>query len=275
MEKLYILLVEDEAVLHKRLKTLLEDHNYEVSDYIPSVQDAIQSIDQRKPDLALLDIRLIDDIYGGIKIGKYLNEQYQIPFIFITEMDDDDTFNKALEVHHEFFISKTKPDIDERHLIRTIQTALMHQESNKNASQYIEAMVDYAEKLRDYSKGMITKLRINLDNVVLITTKEYYDENDKPQTPATNYVAVLTDKNEYYFKRITLVQLDDSLPDFIARINGKYLINVKSHCITGLTKDHKVVVRVPKTDNTFRTEYIPITNTYRNSFIEVYNSYNL
>ncbi len=273
MKKLYILLVEDEAVLHERLKTLLESHNYEVSAYLPSVQDAMESINNRLPDLALLDIRLLDDLYGGINIGKYLNENYEIPFIFITEMDDDDTFNKALKVHHEFFISKTKPFLDERHLLRTIQTALMHQKNNTHPEPFLEVLIDFAENLRNYSRGMITKLRINLDDIVLITTNTYFDENNEEQNLPANYIAVLTKNNEYYFKRETLTHIDNLLPDFIARANRRYLVNVKSHCVTGFTNDQKVMVRIPKIDNTYRTEYIAITNTYKKDFIEIYEKY--
>src|SRR5690606_14729624 len=134
--KAHILVVEDKALIYKRLKIALNDQHYAVDDYTPSVEDAIGRINNNRPDLVLLDIDLQGD-YNGIYLGQLLKNEYHIPFIYVTEYDDDNTSHKTLKSVHEVFASKkeielkeeipivqSKPHLDEKTLIRAIQITL-------------------------------------------------------------------------------------------------------------------------------------------------------
>lgn len=266
----YILIVEDEVLLYNNLKNILEKNNFVTSKYTKSVAKAQESIKQRQPDLALLDINLIDNRLGGIVIGKML-QKLNIPFIYVTIMDDDETFKLALATHHEFFMVKTKPNLDEKALLRTIQTALMHQKDVNGNTKYIEAMVDYAHELKNYAIGTITKLRIKLDDIVYITTDKYIDENGEQKNVKVNYIALLTVKDESYFIRETLLMQLNLLPEYFHRVNGKYAINVKSSFVKALTNDNKILVEIPKIGGSIHREYIQVTQTYINSFKRIYN----
>jgi two-component system, NtrC family, response regulator AtoC len=54
-----ILIVEDEAVLASNLREYLEHHHYDVR-VAATVADGLQQVEQRRPDVVLLDILLPD-----------------------------------------------------------------------------------------------------------------------------------------------------------------------------------------------------------------------
>lgn len=82
MEQKTILIVEDEFIVANDLATILKRNRYRISDIAGSYQDALRSVKQKTPDLALLDIQLKGK-ETGIDIGKRFLE-LQIPFIYVS-----------------------------------------------------------------------------------------------------------------------------------------------------------------------------------------------
>ncbi len=78
--KAHILIVEDKAILYKRLSMALKQENYSVDGFTPSVSKALERIQAKMPDVALLDIDLEGE-KSGIDLGKILAFDYKIPFI--------------------------------------------------------------------------------------------------------------------------------------------------------------------------------------------------
>jgi YesN/AraC family two-component response regulator len=90
MSNKYILVVEDDGVTSLYIKKCLVKEGYEVCNDYTDVDAAIRSIEKRKPDLVITDIKL-HGTKSGIFLAQYLLELDTIPYIFITSY-----FNKIV-----------------------------------------------------------------------------------------------------------------------------------------------------------------------------------
>jgi DNA-binding response OmpR family regulator len=121
--KAKVLIVEDEALLYDGLRIALEKERFIVDEYTKSYDEAIKRISIETPDIVLLDINLFGN-KDGLDLGKELSNKYKIPFIYITNLDDDTTFQQGLKTNHEHYIVKTKPKLNIKEIVRTIHTVL-------------------------------------------------------------------------------------------------------------------------------------------------------
>lgn len=71
MNRIRILVVEDEFIIASNLKNMLEDLGYECIEPAGTYKSALQKIDEETPDLVILDINL-EGRNEGIQLGKYL-----------------------------------------------------------------------------------------------------------------------------------------------------------------------------------------------------------
>src|SRR5688572_1228871 len=77
-----ILIVEDEFIVANNLQMILEEASYEITGVAASAREAQEHIQQYKPDLVLLDIRLKGKL-SGIDIARKLRAG-NIPFIYLS-----------------------------------------------------------------------------------------------------------------------------------------------------------------------------------------------
>jgi DNA-binding LytR/AlgR family response regulator len=230
--KAYILVVEDEALLYRKMRKVLEKNHYSVSDYTPSVEDAIAKINKKRPDIVLLDIKLKGDL-TGIDLGKKLYEIYHIPFIYVTDFDDDQTFYEGLNTHHEQFIVKTKPRLNPKEIIRAIQTALNKHVKNNNVQKGVVGLVDYLDNLKDLGRDAISRIPVNYEDIAFFTVKPFINQNEEEEILKPNYLWFLTKDDDYYFLKKSLKELLGELPYYFVRINESYIVNISTNILQG------------------------------------------
>lgn len=80
-----ILVIEDEEIVQKELKILLENAGYEVK-ALDSFEDIILQIEKEEPDLVLLDVNLPG--CSGFEVCTQLRERTRVPVIFLTGRAD-------------------------------------------------------------------------------------------------------------------------------------------------------------------------------------------
>ncbi|MCF6308317.1 MAG: response regulator [Flavobacteriaceae bacterium] len=256
--KAHILIVEDEALLYKRMRKVLEKENYTVDQYTPSVADAIACINTKRPDIVLLDI----DLQGkqtGIDLGKKLHEIYNIPFIYVTGFDDDQTFYDGLSTHHEHFIVKTKPRLDPKEIIRIIQTVLKRNTTNDTtfAKEGIIGLVGYLDDVKNYSNNAVAKIPVKYEDIAYFTIKPFSNENDDVEKLRANYLWFLTKDNEYYFLKKSLKEVIRELPHYFVRINESYVVNVSANILQGRINGSRLSIM---------NQEIIIKDTYKKEF---------
>ncbi|NNF01221.1 MAG: response regulator [Bacteroidia bacterium] len=94
MDKIKILVVEDESIVAKDIQNTLVNLGYEVPATASSAETAFERLGEFRPDLVFLDIRLKGDI-DGIQIAEKIKAEYRIPVIFLTSYVDKATLERA------------------------------------------------------------------------------------------------------------------------------------------------------------------------------------
>lgn len=94
MDKIKILLLEDDKLIAKNLKEILEKWGYEVVDINSTAEDAFEIMYSDCIDLIISDIE-IKGLVDGIEASKVFQNIYNTPIIFITAYSDDEKIQRA------------------------------------------------------------------------------------------------------------------------------------------------------------------------------------
>lgn len=106
MADINILIVEDEPLIAEDLAGILMKLDFEIQAVCYTLQDAQKQLSQKnKPDLVLLDINLNGE-ETGIEIGKWLNEELLVPFVYVTSYSDSSTVKAASQTQPSGYIVK-------------------------------------------------------------------------------------------------------------------------------------------------------------------------
>jgi len=261
----YILIVEDNALLYDRLAEKLTEENFEVSDFTPSVEDAIESIEKRRPDIALLDIMLEGD-KTGLDLAKIINENYNFPFIYVTSMDNDYYFHKALQTHHQNFIPKKNSYDFFKNLLRAIYTALeLNKEKNAEKKTHepqaigLEGLVDYLTNIKNMPANQVSKVPVKFEDITYFSLNSFVNDKGKKEELPPNYVWFLTKDNKRYFLPASLSDLSQSLPRNFIRVDRKTIVNL--NYIEGRINGVKIKIK----DKVFS-----ISSTFKENFFQRY-----
>jgi CheY-like chemotaxis protein len=101
---LKILIVEDEMLIAANIAIQLETIGYEVVGIIPRGEEAVKVVQNERPDLVLMDINLKGEL-DGIETAKKLQQDGEIPIIYLTANSDDAHFERAKETNPYAFIT--------------------------------------------------------------------------------------------------------------------------------------------------------------------------
>lgn len=89
-----ILVVEDEPIVALDLQQEVELLGLTVVGQAESADEALMSAEENRPDLALMDVRIVGSM-DGIQTARLLREAYGIPVIFLTSYSDEPTIKRA------------------------------------------------------------------------------------------------------------------------------------------------------------------------------------
>ena len=120
MAKANILIVEDEAIIASVIARALKKFGYKVIDILNTGEAAVAEALQKKPDLILMDIRLQGAV-DGIAAAELIQEQMDIPIIYLTAYADEPTLERAKKTKPYGYIPKPFQEIE---LKTTIEMAL-------------------------------------------------------------------------------------------------------------------------------------------------------
>ncbi|SDI56240.1 LytR/AlgR family response regulator transcription factor [Winogradskyella thalassocola] len=100
-----VLIVDDDVFISEQLNSILEDLGYQVTEIAFNAESALQALKTNPPDIAILDINM----HGrnqGFEIAKYIRENLNIPFIFLTSFADESTVNEASKLTPDGYLLK-------------------------------------------------------------------------------------------------------------------------------------------------------------------------
>ena len=127
MEKVRILIVEDEAIIAMELESQLQSLGYEITSIVDTGEKAIKKAEADKPDLILMDIRIKGEM-DGIEAAEAIRSRFGIPVIFSTAYLDEDRIERAKITMPFGYVLKP---IQERDLRVTLEMALYVAKVNK------------------------------------------------------------------------------------------------------------------------------------------------
>lgn len=94
MEEVKILVVDDEIIVAKDIQRRLKKLGYFVVAVVSSGEEAIEKVEELRPDLVFMDIKL-DGKMNGIEAANCIGSLYDIPVVYITAYADEDTLKCA------------------------------------------------------------------------------------------------------------------------------------------------------------------------------------
>ena len=240
MNKIGILVVEDENIVAKDIQQSLKKLGYEVLGVCSTGEDAMEKAEQLKPNLILMDIMLKGDI-SGIEAAEHVREKLNIPVIFLTAYADSSTLSKAKVTEPYGYIIKPFKEID---LQTNIEIALYkHEKANeqKKERDFLYSLVEAKS-----SKEVIFA-KSNLKLVKIHTKEIYYLEALK------DYVTINT-KNNRFIIHSTMKDIERKFPpaEFV-RAHRSYIVRIDK--ITAIDHNFLVLDDIQK--------QIPISASYR------------
>lgn len=194
MSSIKILIVEDEELIAEDMANKLTKFGYEVTDCVDNCNDALLSAKNNLPDLIFLDIMIAGEL-DGIETAVKLKEIDDFPIIFLTNLSDDKTLQRAEVTNPAAYLLKP---FSAEQLNVSIRTAL-HNSVEKRKAVFKDVAVESPDTLvkkdtlflKD-SQGIFRKYHI-ADILYIEADRAYCDINLKNGTmlkQATNMKAM-------------------------------------------------------------------------------------
>lgn len=211
MNKIKILIVEDEPVIATDLKYRLLDMGHEVIESLRSGEDALNFLVKKIPDLILMDIQ-IEGGMDGIQTAEQILKKHQIPIIFLTSNTDEHTFTKAKSIRPHAFISKP---FRSRDLQYSIESAVIRLNEKTNTSENTTPQPDQLLEDRIFVKGKNKLIRVLLKDILIIE--------------ADGYACKIHTAEKVYSLSCTLKKFLESgtLPDWLIRVHRSFAVNIR------------------------------------------------
>ncbi|MGA1875294.1 MAG: PAS domain S-box protein [bacterium] len=153
MAEAKILIVEDEGIEALGIQHRLINLGYPTPDIAFSGEEAIQKVEEMRPDLVLMDIMLAGEI-DGVTAAEKIHTRFGIPIIYLTAYADESTLQRAKITEPYGYILKP---FKERELHGTIDMALYKHRMER--------------KLKESERWLATTLR-SIGDGVIATDKE-------------------------------------------------------------------------------------------------------
>lgn len=100
-----LLLVEDEAFIALSMEMQLRKAGFQIGSAAATGEEALERIQEERPDIVLMDIRLAGPI-DGIETARRIKEEHGIPLIFLSGYADDENEDLARELGPLGFFTK-------------------------------------------------------------------------------------------------------------------------------------------------------------------------
>ena len=182
-----VLIAEDNSKTRLFLKTQLELLGFDVVDAVSNGQAAVDLVDELKPDLVIMDIKMPE--LDGIDAAKAITAKGPMPIILITGLSSDEMAAKAVEAG--VFAYLVKP-VTKKQLEPAIKLAMARYEEFKSLKVEVDDLKDAIEtrKLVERAKGILMKrCNISEDDAFKLLQTHSQKENKKMREIADTIIS--------------------------------------------------------------------------------------
>lgn len=104
-----VIVYEDEAVLRKHLESVFYSlrEEYLLLDLFPDAENVIEQVESYKPDVVILDIRMINEEDGLYALHKIKSTMPEVKVMMLTTFDNDDKVVNAICLGADGYMLKT------------------------------------------------------------------------------------------------------------------------------------------------------------------------
>jgi PAS domain S-box-containing protein len=120
VERIRILIAEDEPIIALDIQNTLLGLGYEVPAIVATGEEALKKTEEIRPSLLLIDIVLTGEM-DGIDAAKLIRERFDIPIIYLTAHSAGEAFQRARETDPHGYLIKP---IGKNDLYTAIETAI-------------------------------------------------------------------------------------------------------------------------------------------------------
>lgn len=142
MEQKTILIVEDEQIPALDLKETLVSLGYSVAGIAPTGERAIEMVEERVPDLILMDIHLGGGI-SGIEAAGIILSRHSVPIVYTTAYADPELVEQAKKTRPYGYLIKP---YDEQAIRTEIEIALCKYGLDQNFRQEYETLAQWVRE---------------------------------------------------------------------------------------------------------------------------------
>lgn len=221
-EKIRLLIVEDEITTAEDIAMRLTEAGYLIMGIAANVSRALEILCENKVDMAILDISLKGD-RDGIDLAKIINDQFRIPFLFLTSFANKPLVERAKKVKPYAYMLKP---FNDRQLQIAIELALI----NFSNSAPVESITTNKQFSREDNQV------IHLKDSIFLKKRDCYFERVELRNilwleASSNYTTIYTSKGKFTYS-IVLKRIDKKLPpNKFMRVHRSYIVNIEN--ITG------------------------------------------
>jgi len=216
MDKINILIVEDEGITAESLSDVITKLGYHVSGIAADALEAIDILSDESTDMAILDINIQGE-KDGIWLAGLIQKKYQIPFIFLTAYEDESILDRAINTNPLAYILKpfTKTDIS-----AAIKLAMQNYAQDKSADSLESGANDQNPE------------PFKVSNTIFIRDKHIFKKlviNEITMLKSDgHYVEIFTTKNKYLV-RTKLNDFSGVLPEtMFVKVHRSYVVNINN-----------------------------------------------
>ncbi len=122
-------------IIGAKISMQLTNLGYEVIGLLAKGEEALVHIKSNTPDIILLDIQLKGEL-DGIETAQIMQQEYDIPIIYLTANADEVNFNRAKSTRPYAFISKPFKRLDLQRAMELTVARMEHDQ--KEINEYVE-----------------------------------------------------------------------------------------------------------------------------------------
>ncbi|MEL6558225.1 MAG: response regulator transcription factor [Bacteroidota bacterium] len=212
MEKINVLIVEDDEDLSFELKENLEMHDYHIAGIASNHQQALQMMKEASVDLLIIDI-FLNGIPEGINLAETISTLPGMsrPFVFLTSSTDRKTFERAKLTEPYSYLLKPYNELELLYAIELALEKFYHQSSGNfdETEDSQEAII--SDTYLFIRKGRALK-KVLLANIIYIEVEE-------------KHCYIYTEK-EKFVVLISLKKMLILLGDKFCRTHRNHIVNI-------------------------------------------------
>jgi CheY-like chemotaxis protein len=102
-------IVEDEGIVALDISGIVRNLGYETAFIADSGEKTLILVKETKPDVLLMDIELKGQL-NGLQTANHIKQEMDIPVIFLTAFEDENTISRIREVSTDGYLVKPFED---------------------------------------------------------------------------------------------------------------------------------------------------------------------